>query len=69
MWFCSNCVGCHFCVECDNLENVSYCIRNQQYNKDEFNHLKNSYLQKQYEHLHQQTFTHSGTVMASTNVS
>ena len=34
--FCSNCVGCHNCIACADLENSSYCIENVQYSKEEF---------------------------------
>jgi hypothetical protein len=51
------------------MENTSYCIRNQQYTKEEFNHVQSSYLPRQYEYLHQQTFAHSEQIMTSTNVS
>jgi hypothetical protein len=68
MRFCSNCIGCHFCIECDGLENASYCVKNQQYTKEEFIRLKNSYLPKQYENLCIQTFSHKAENIASDNV-
>ena len=68
MWFCANCIGCHFCIECTNLDNASYCIKNQQYTKEEFNRVKNSYLPRQYEQLHKQTFTYQGMNVASDNI-
>jgi hypothetical protein len=56
-------------MECDNLENASYCIKNQQYTKEEFNRLKNRYLPRQYDNLHKQTLAHRGMNIASTDVS
>jgi hypothetical protein len=56
-------------MECDNLENASYCIKNQQYTKEEFNRLKNSYLPRNYYDLRTQTFSHKGINVASSEVS
>jgi len=36
IWFSSNLTGCTECIDCQNLENRSYCISNQQYTKEEF---------------------------------
>ena len=69
MRFCANCIGCHFCIECNDLDNASYCIRNQQYTKEEFHRMKNSYLPRQHEELHRKTFTHQGMNVASDNCS
>ncbi|HLC94879.1 MAG TPA: hypothetical protein VJH89_00175, partial [Patescibacteria group bacterium] len=35
-WFLFDCVNCQNCVMCSNLRNKRYCIRNQQYGKDEY---------------------------------
>ena len=41
VWFSKNCVGCNNCLGCVNLRNSSYCIFNEQYNKDDyFNKIK-----------------------------
>lgn len=34
--FISECTGCNECILCTNLVNQSYCIRNQQYSKEEY---------------------------------
>ena len=34
--FSSNCIGCRFCIACDNLENQSYRIRNVAHTKEEY---------------------------------
>ncbi|MEI6774391.1 MAG: hypothetical protein WCL18_06490 [bacterium] len=34
--FSSNLTGCTECIDCDSLENKSYCIANEQYTKEEF---------------------------------
>jgi hypothetical protein len=60
MWFCSNCIGCHSCMECEGLENASYYIKNQPYTKEEYNHIKQAYIPKNYNTLHTQIFSHKG---------
>ncbi len=34
--FSTNLIGCHNCFRCDALENMSYCIDNTPYSKDEY---------------------------------
>ena len=34
--FCTNMIGCQECIDCDGLQNQSYCIGNKQYSKEEF---------------------------------
>ena len=34
--FSTNLVGCHDCIFCNELENQAYCIRNEQYTKEEY---------------------------------
>lgn len=34
--FSTNLIACQECLFCDGLENQSYCIRNEQYTKDEY---------------------------------
>ncbi len=34
--FSANLTGCHECIACSNLENMSYCIKNKQYAKEEY---------------------------------
>ncbi|MEI8091594.1 MAG: hypothetical protein WCG98_05195 [bacterium] len=34
--FSSNMVGCHHCIMCDGLENVSYVIKNKTYSKEDY---------------------------------
>ncbi len=46
MWFCTNCIWCHDCIESDNLENKAYCIKNKQYSREEYNTFKNKILSK-----------------------
>ena len=36
LWFCRGCVGCNHCFGSVNLRNMSYCIYNQQYSKEEY---------------------------------
>jgi len=36
VWFSKNCVGCNNCLGCVNLRNMSYCIYNEQYSKEEY---------------------------------
>ncbi len=36
VWFLKNCIGCINCIGCANLKNKSYCIFNQQYDKDSY---------------------------------
>lgn len=35
-WFSSNLIGCRECIFCDGLENMSYCIKNEKYEKEEY---------------------------------
>ncbi len=36
IWLSTDCIGCHECIECDGLENMSYCIANEKYDKDQY---------------------------------
>lgn len=36
VWFSKNCTGCVNCVGCVNLRNKSYCIFNEQYDKESY---------------------------------
>ncbi len=36
VWFLKNCVGCVSCIGCVNLRNKSYCIFNEQYDKESY---------------------------------
>ncbi|MDD5770397.1 MAG: hypothetical protein PHE25_05500 [Candidatus Gracilibacteria bacterium] len=36
IWFSNALQGCSECIFCDNLENKSYCIKNKQYEKNEY---------------------------------
>lgn len=36
MWFSTNCIGCHYCIGCDGLENQSYYFQNQQLTREEW---------------------------------
>lgn len=36
IWFSSNLIWCNNCFLCEHLENQSYCIKNQQYTKEEY---------------------------------
>jgi len=44
VWFSTNLVGCKHCIGCNGLENKSYCIRNQQLNKEEYEEQKKTIL-------------------------
>ena len=45
IWFSSNLIGCHNCIQCSWLENMSYCIENVQYSKEEYKSKKEEILQ------------------------
>ena len=36
IYFCYDCINCQNCFMCWNLRNKQYCIRNQQYSKEEY---------------------------------
>lgn len=36
VWFSTNLVWCSECIECDNLNNMSYCINNKQYSQQQY---------------------------------
>jgi hypothetical protein len=40
MFYCDMCFGCRECFGCFGLRNKEYCILNKQYNKEEYNKLK-----------------------------
>ena len=44
--FSSNLIGCKECLFCDDLENQSYCIHNQAYEKSEYFAKKNELLKQ-----------------------
>lgn len=46
IWFSSNLNGCSECLFCDGLDNQSYCINNQQLEKDEYLKQKKEILSK-----------------------
>jgi hypothetical protein len=46
LWFCVNMIGCRECLLCEWLENKTYCIRNRQYSKEEYE-LQKKYLLSQ----------------------
>lgn len=68
MWFCSSCIGCHYCINCDGLENMSYCINNIQYNEEEFNDLKTTYTRDIFSSLHTTTFARKWQNFSCTDV-
>jgi len=41
--FCFDCRGCNNCLICYGLRNKSYCIKNKQYTKQEYQEILNSY--------------------------
>ncbi len=47
IWFSTNLVGCHDCIYCDHLTNTSYCIKNKQYTKEQYEEVKKKMLQDQ----------------------
>ncbi len=44
IWFSSNLISCQECLFCNDLENKSYCINNQQYTKEDYFDKKNELL-------------------------
>ena len=50
IWFSSNIIWCNECVWCSNIENMSYCINNQQYSKEVYYQKKEEVL------LHKEMF-------------
>jgi len=40
IWFSTNLVGCHDCIYCERMTNASYCIKNKQYTKEQFEDIK-----------------------------
>ncbi len=42
--FLYNCNGCFSCILCSNLRNQKYCILNKKYSKEEYEKLKETYL-------------------------
>lgn len=36
IWFSTNLIGCRECIGCDNLENASFCIKNEQLSQEEY---------------------------------
>ncbi|MDP2103543.1 MAG: hypothetical protein Q8K26_01320 [Candidatus Gracilibacteria bacterium] len=50
-WFLYNCRGCENCFMCENLSNRSYCIRNKQFSKEEYELEMNIDMRKNYPKL------------------
>jgi len=48
IWNSSNLMWCHDCIECDGLENMSYCFQNTQYTKEEFWEIQKKYKASRY---------------------
>ena len=68
--FCSNMIGCHDCILSNNLENMSYCIENKQYTKEEYFSTKKYLLSKKTEFLQKFIALHEDIVpCVSDNVS
>ena len=44
IWFSSNMIWCSECISCHDLENQSYCIKNEKYTKEEYIDMKNTIL-------------------------
>ncbi len=46
MRFSANCIGCHECIDCDGLENISYCIANKKLEKEIYEEEKKAILRQ-----------------------
>ena len=46
IWFSTHMIGCAECINCEWLENKSYCIENTEYTKEEYMNHKDTYIQK-----------------------
>ena len=44
IWFSNNLIWCHECIDCNDLENASYYIKNKQYDVDEYHKRKKEIL-------------------------
>ena len=55
IWFSTNLIGCQECIDCDNLENVSYHINNKQYPQEEYFIKKEEILSDKYSFLDKYT--------------
>jgi len=68
--FSSNLIWCTECVLCDRLTNVSYCVENKQYEKEEYFLKKQEVLAKkeEYDAYHRQMVTKGLANHVSTNV-
>ncbi|MBU0647931.1 hypothetical protein KJ855_02015 [Patescibacteria group bacterium] len=49
--FLYDCIGCHDCIMCFGLRNKSYCIKNKQLSKEEYEALKEKYDLGSYKNL------------------
>ena len=47
IWFSTWLIGCQECLFCNNFENQSYCIRNEQYTKEQYEQKKKELLEHQ----------------------
>lgn len=48
LYFCTDCVGCSDCIGSINMRNKKYCIYNEQYSKEEYEHKKRELLPGSY---------------------
>ena len=66
VWFSTNLISCQECLFCDNLENQSYCIHNQQYTKEQYIQEKTKILaqkdmfERRYESLNLVSYNYNG---------
>lgn len=69
VWFSENLIWCSECIQCNNLQNQSYCINNQQYSKEDYQQQKTQILSQksQFAQYYQQLSNH-GNNIASTDV-
>lgn len=51
IWFSTNLVGCVHCINCHDLENVSYAINNKVMSKEEYESQKQTILQQTHNYL------------------
>lgn len=70
IWFSSNLIGCSECLLCNGLQNVSYCISNIQYNKEEYLYHKDRLLKEKQKFTvyHIKAYSHSLDNKNSKNV-
>ncbi len=46
IWFSTNLIGCDECILCDRIENKKYCIKNKQYDYEEYMRMKSDLMKQ-----------------------